>query len=121
MLGGLSSLKNLPNLVPGKRRQITAEGQNRHQANWRNVMRIGYFRVIAPVAVVGMLAGAAYGANLFSTEEQAKQVCANDSVVWVDINHNRYYHASSAKYGKGDGGFTCERTTRAQGYEPAKE
>ncbi len=85
-------------------------------------MRIRYFGAVAPLLAAGLLAGAAHaGANLYSTEDQARQACASDAVVWVDINHDRYYHSGSAKYGKGDGGFTCEKATRSLGYAPAKE
>jgi hypothetical protein len=84
-------------------------------------MRIRYLGLVAPLLAAGLLAGTANAAGLYSTEEQAKQACASDTVVWVDINHNRYYHSGAEKYGKGDGGFTCEKATRAQGYTPAKE
>jgi len=84
-------------------------------------MRIRYFGVIAPLLAAGLVAGTAHAAGLYSTEDQARQVCTNDAVVWVDINRNRYYHVGAEKYGKGDGGYTCEKATHSLGYSAAKE
>ncbi len=85
-------------------------------------MRVRYFSLVAPLLATGLMAGAAHAVgNLYSTEEQARQVCVSDAVVWVDINHNRYYLAGSEKYGKGDGAYTCQKATHAQGYTAAKE
>jgi hypothetical protein len=85
-------------------------------------MRIRYFGVLAPIVAAGLLAGAAQAAgHLYGTEDQARQACASDTVVWVDVNRNKYYHVGSAKYGRGDGGFTCEKATHALGYQAAKD
>lgn len=53
--------------------------------------------------------------NLFSTEPQASAACASDEVVWVDLDHGRFYHKSQANFAKGsNGGFACLKAAHAE-------
>jgi hypothetical protein len=52
---------------------------------------------------------------LFSTEPAAVQACGADEVVWVDLDHGRYYHKTQSAYAKGsNGGYACMKTAHAQ-------
>ena len=53
--------------------------------------------------------------NLFTSEPSATAACGADEVVWVDLDHGRFYHKASANFAKGsNGGFACLKAAHAQ-------
>jgi hypothetical protein len=75
------------------------------------------FLVVAAAASMPATAATA----LFATEAAATQACAADEVVWVDLDHGRFYHKASASYAKGNnGGYACLKGAHAQ-YREAHE
>ncbi len=64
-------------------------------------------------ATLSVPANAATG--LFATEPAAQQACAADEVVWVDLDHGRFYHKSQNNFGKGgNGGYACAKAAHSQ-------
>ena len=60
-------------------------------------------------------------ANQFSTEAEAKEHCASDTVVWVNLHSKIYHYAGHKTYGKTKAGaYMCERDTAAQGMRASK-
>ncbi len=52
---------------------------------------------------------------LFATEPAATQACGSDEVVWVDLDHGRFYHKAQTAYAKsGNGGYACMKSAPAQ-------
>lgn len=67
----------------------------------------------AAVFVAPTIATAATG--LFATEPAAQLACPSDEVVWVDLDHGRFYHKNQAAFGKGgNGGYACMKAAHAQ-------
>src|SRR5262249_51915663 len=53
--------------------------------------------------------------GLFASEDAASQSCGRDEVVWVDLDHGRFYHKAQDSYGKsGNGGYTCMKAAKLQ-------
>ncbi len=53
--------------------------------------------------------------QLFATEPAASQACGPDEVVWIDLDHGRFYHKSQSSYAKGgNGGYACMKAAHAQ-------
>jgi hypothetical protein len=51
---------------------------------------------------------------LFATEPAAIQACATDEVVWVDLDHGRFYHKGAAAWAKSNnGGYACMKAAHA--------
>ncbi len=78
-------------------------------------------KIALATAVVLMTAGALYplpshaATQLFATEPAASQACGPDEVVWIDLDHGRFYHKSQAAYAKGgNGGYACMKMAHAQ-------
>ncbi len=68
---------------------------------------------LALVAAIALPAAAATG--LFSSEDGASQSCGSDEVVWVDLDHGRFYHKAQDGYGKsGNGGYICMKAAKLQ-------
>ena len=60
---------------------------------------------------------AAQPLSLYQNEDQARQYCRADTVVWLDFATRRYYVAGQARYGNGRNGvFTCRDEARRSGY-----
>jgi len=60
----------------------------------------------------------ALAAALFPSEAAAVQACGADEVVWVDLDHGRYYHKAQEKFGKGsNGGYSCLKTAHGSYHE----
>jgi hypothetical protein len=56
---------------------------------------------------------AAAESTMFSTEAAAMQACGADQVVWVDLDHARFYAKGQAEYGKsGNGVYGCLRQVK---------
>lgn len=52
---------------------------------------------------------------MYATEPQATAACGADEVVWVDLDHGRFYHKAQANFAKGsNGGYTCMKAAHAQ-------
>jgi hypothetical protein len=74
---------------------------------------------IAAVALMSATAGLSFpviaATALFATEPAATQACGSDEVVWVDLDHGRFYHKAQANYAKGsNGGYACMKSAHAQ-------
>jgi hypothetical protein len=53
--------------------------------------------------------------GMYSTEPAATTACAADEVVWVDLDHGKFYHKASANFAKGtNGGYACLKAAHAQ-------
>jgi hypothetical protein len=53
--------------------------------------------------------------QLFATEPAATQACGADEVVWIDLDHGRFYHKAQSAYAKGgNGGYACMKMAHAQ-------
>jgi hypothetical protein len=73
------------------------------------------------LALVLLAAGtgvsAAQPLSLYQNEDQARQYCRADTVVWLDFATRRYYVAGQPRYGKGSNAvFTCRTEARRSGY-----
>ena len=52
---------------------------------------------------------------LFATEPAATSACGADEVVWVDLDHGKFYHKAQDKFAKGNnGGYACQKAAHAQ-------
>jgi len=66
-------------------------------------------------------AGAAPGANQFTSEAQAKSHCPSDTVVYVNLNSKIYHFAGHKDYGHlKNGTYMCEKDTTTVGARAAK-
>jgi hypothetical protein len=53
--------------------------------------------------------------SLFATEPAATAACADDEVVWIDLDRGKFYHKASEKFAKGsNGGYACLKAAHAQ-------
>ena len=69
------------------------------------------FLVVAAAASMPATAATA----LFATEAAATQACAADEVVWVDLDHGRFYHKAQSNFAKGNnGGYACAKAAHSQ-------
>jgi hypothetical protein len=60
-------------------------------------------------------------AGQFATEQEARNRCPSDTVVWVNLKSKIYHFAGSRTYGNTkNGAFMCERETQAAGARAAK-
>ena len=80
----------------------------------RLIMKIAIgMAALALAAMTALSAGAV--AALYATEPAAAQACGADEVVWIDLDHGRFYHKSQTNYGKGNnGGYACMKVAHAQ-------
>ncbi len=61
------------------------------------------------------------GAGQFTSEQQAKYRCPNDTVVWVNSNSGVYHFPGTHNYGHtNEGGYMCEADAKAAGDRAAK-
>jgi hypothetical protein len=79
--------------------------------------------MIRPIGFAGaMVVLAATGARAqmltpFLYEDQARQHCPADTVVWLDFNKRKYYLSSQKLYGSGlHGSFVCLQEARRNLY-----
>jgi len=79
-------------------------------------MKIVLALASAALMAVGLAASPANASTaLYATEPAAQQACQADEVVWVDLDHGRFYHKAQANYGKsGNGGYACLKAAHAQ-------
>lgn len=79
-------------------------------------MSIRTWSLMIPMAAIAAIATPAMSATgLFASEDAASQSCGADEVVWVDLDHGRFYHKAQADYGKnGNGGYTCQKAAKLQ-------
>jgi hypothetical protein len=76
---------------------------------------------IALLAATTAALPAVAATSLFATEPAATAACASDEVVWVDLDHGRFYHKAQSNFAKGNnGGFACLKAAHAQ-YREAHE
>jgi hypothetical protein len=79
-------------------------------------------KIVSSARAIVFLAGAALisvpvtaATGIFATEQAASGACGADEVVWVDLDHGRFYHKAQASYAKsGNGGYACMKTAHAQ-------
>ncbi len=79
-------------------------------------MNIRRWGLVAPVfAVAAFVLPAVAATGLYATEDQAKQACGAEEVVFVNLDNGRFYHKAQADYGKStNGGYTCQGTAHSQ-------
>ncbi len=76
---------------------------------------------LAALLVVGIATplSANTGPQLFKTSEDAVKSCAGDDVVWIILNGRHYYKQADARFGKGEGLYSCEKEAHSR-YTEAK-
>ncbi len=78
-------------------------------------MKLSHLTFAAAMLMVAAAPLTAFaGAKLFKTADDAAQACGADEVVWVVLDHHKYYHAGAAKFGKGEGLFTCGSQAKSE-------
>ncbi len=71
--------------------------------------------VVLTAATAGLASQAFAATSLFATEPAAEQACQSDEVVWVDLDHGRFYHKAQANFGKSsNGGYACAKAAHSQ-------
>ncbi|HLG86222.1 MAG TPA: hypothetical protein VKZ79_03390 [Alphaproteobacteria bacterium] len=71
--------------------------------------------ILGAFALLAAALPAAAATGLFASEDAASQSCGTDEVVWVDLDHGRFYHKTQDSYGKsGNGGYTCMKAAKLQ-------
>jgi hypothetical protein len=66
-------------------------------------------------AAAGSIPAAQAATPLFATEPAATSACGTDEVVWVDLDHGKFYHKAQDKFAKGNnGGYACMKAAHAQ-------
>ncbi len=84
-------------------------------------MKARHWAMALPLA--GMLFTPAFAkadGAFYATAETAEAACANDTVVWIDLDRSRYYHKGQENYAKNANGvYACEKTAHAK-YREAK-
>ena len=70
---------------------------------------------IALLAATTAALPAVAATSLFATEPAATAACASDEVVWVDLDHGRFYHKAQSNFAKGNnGGYACAKAAHSQ-------
>jgi len=65
--------------------------------------------------------GTGGGPGQFANEAEAKSSCANDTVVWVNLNSKVYHYANAKAYGHTKSGtYMCEGSTAQAGFRAAR-
>ncbi len=79
-----------------------------------------HIQFVVPFLVAAAFAAPANAASGYSALSDAQAACGAESVVWVDLDHGRYYKPGQAEFGHaGSGIYSCERQAQAQ-YRPGK-
>jgi hypothetical protein len=77
-------------------------------------MKFNHVALAAALAVVSV-AGAAKADGYFASANTAQATCGADPVVWIDLDHGRYYQLGTAAAAKGGNGvFACEKEAHAK-------
>jgi hypothetical protein len=58
--------------------------------------------------------------HLFKSEQDARQHCGTDTVVWASTTSHQLYLPGDKHYAHTHGGFACEAAARALGYRGPK-
>ena len=78
-------------------------------------MKIASGAIVAALFAASAAVPAVAATNLFASEPAAAASCASDEVVWVDLDHGKFYHKASTNFAKGsNGGFACLRAAHAE-------
>ncbi len=86
-------------------------------------MKLAQFALTAAVAfaVVAPVAHAADSA-VYASLEPAQAVCGADKVVWIDLDHGRYYKLTQGNFAKSSNGvYACEAAAHAKYREGKSE
>jgi hypothetical protein len=86
-------------------------------------MKLSQFAL--PVALAASLLGSAAAkadSAFFASADMAQATCGADKVVWIDLDHGRYYKAGQGAYGKSSNGvYACEQAAHAKYREGKSE
>jgi hypothetical protein len=83
---------------------------------WREtLMKILSAALGTAILATTAIAPAFAATPLFATEPAAAQACGADEVVWIDLDHGRFYHKAQANFAKGNnGGYACAKAAHSQ-------
>jgi len=84
-------------------------------------MKANHWALALALAAVS-LTGVAKADAFYASADTAQATCAADPVVWIDLDHGRYYQLGTAAASKGGNGvYACEKAAHAKYREGKSE
>ena len=85
-------------------------------------MKANRLALVLPLAAAFTISAAKAETGYYATADLAQGACGADEVVYVDLDHGRYYKKGTEAFGKSSNGvYACERDAHSKYREGKSE